>query len=44
LLGQEVGTGVLKSEINISNLLQGVYVLKIIDTNYQNPVFKFLKQ
>jgi hypothetical protein len=44
LLGQEIDKGLLKSEIDISHLLNGVYVLKIVDTNNQNEIFKFVKQ
>lgn len=44
LLGQEIDKGLLKSEINISHLLSGVYILKVIGTNNQNEIFKFVKQ
>ncbi len=44
LLGQEVDRGLLKSEIDISHLLNGVFVLKIVSTNNQTQVFKFIKQ
>jgi hypothetical protein len=44
LLGQEINKGVLKSEIDISHFLNGVYVLKIVSTNNQNEIFKFVKQ
>lgn len=44
LLGQEMDKGVLKSEIDISHLLNGVYLLKIVSTNNQTQVFKFIKQ
>lgn len=44
LLGQEIEKGLLKSEIDISHLLNGVYVLKIVSTNNQTQVLKFIKQ
>lgn len=44
LLGQEIDKGLLKSEIDISHLLNGVYVLKIVGTNNQTQVLKFIKQ
>ncbi len=44
LLGQEIDKGLLKSEIDISHLLNGVYVLKIFGINNQTQVFKFIKQ
>jgi hypothetical protein len=44
LLGQEIDEGLLKSEIDISHLLNGVYVLKIVSTNNQTQVLKFIKQ
>lgn len=44
LLGQEVDRGLLKSEIDIIHLLNGVFVLKIVSTNNQIQVFKFIKQ
>jgi hypothetical protein len=44
LLGQEMDKGFLKSEIDISHLLNGVYVLKIVSTNIPNEIFKFVKQ
>lgn len=43
LLGKEKDKGVLKSEIEISHLLNGVYVLKIVSTNNQTQVLKFIK-
>lgn len=44
LLGQEIDKELLKSEIDISHLLNGVYVLKIVNANNQTQVFKFIKQ
>lgn len=44
LLGQEIDNGILKSEIDISYLLNGVYVLKTVSTNNQIQVLKFVKQ
>jgi len=44
LLGQEIDKGLLKSEIDISYLLNGVYFLKIVGTNNQTQVLKFIKQ
>ncbi|MCF8428732.1 MAG: T9SS type A sorting domain-containing protein [Bacteroidia bacterium] len=44
LLGQEMDKGFLKSEIDICNLLKGVYVLKIVNDKNQIQVIKFVKQ
>ncbi len=44
LLGQEMDKGLLKYEINISSILNGVYLLKIMDDNNQTQVLKFIKQ
>ncbi len=44
LLGQERDKGLLKSEIDISHLLNGVYLLKIVGTKNQTQVLKFIKQ
>lgn len=44
LLGDLIDSGLMKSEINISNLVNGVYVLKITCNNNQSQVLKFVKQ
>lgn len=44
LLGQEMDKGFLKSEIDISNLPNGVYFIEIVNANYQTQVLKFVKQ
>jgi hypothetical protein len=44
LLGQEMDKGLLKSEINISNLLNGVYFIAIVNANNQTQALKFVKQ
>ncbi len=44
LLGQEMDKGLLKSEIDISNLLNGVYFIEIVNANNQTQALKFVKQ